>query len=44
MNEEQDDGKTASGVIEVLIGTGGARTMADRHNVKKMGLQIDRVE
>ena len=34
VDEEQDDGKTASGVIEVLFDTGGARTVADRHTVK----------
>ena len=43
-DEEQDDGKTTSGVIEVLVGTGGARTMAYKHTVKKLGLQMDRVE
>ena len=44
VDEEQDYGKIASGVVEVLVDTGGARTMADRHTVGKLGLQIDRVE
>ena len=44
VDEEQADGKTASGVIEVLVDTGGARTVADRHTCEKLGLKIDRVE
>ena len=44
VDEEQDNGKTVSGVIKVPVDTAGARTMADRHTVKKLGLKVDRVE
>ena len=44
VDEDQDYGKTVSGVIEVLVDTGGARTVADRHTIEKLKLQIDRVE
>ena len=44
VDEEQDDGMTVSGVIELLVDTRGASTVADRHTCKKLGLKIDREE
>ena len=39
-----DDVKGVSGVLGVLVDTGGARTVADKHTIKRPGLKIDRVE
>ena len=38
VHEEQDGGKVALRVIPVIVDTGGARTVVDRHTVKKLGL------
>ena len=43
VNGNNDDSKGASGVLEVLVDTGGARAVADKHTIERLGLKIDRV-
>ena len=44
VDKENDDGKGALGVLEVLVDTGVVITIADKHTIKRLGLKIDWVE
>ena len=44
VDREVDDSKGVLGVLEVLVDTRGARMVADKHTIERLGLKIDRVE